>query len=688
MTYLKKIIFILVIAGFFITPLSFIYAQQNNSNNNSDTFDPTGGLLLDNPTPSTDGSTGGENNVSNISVTESIKNSSLVRMISTIFTFGVNWYERGGGISGTYASVATICLSLVNGLFNQVVYISVVKFSSIYQASGNSINNAWKIGRDLANFFFIFILLYIAISTIINRSNDWQKLLSRIIIIALLINFSAVIPKVMIDASNVLALAFYDNIGNKSSDGQHDLTAAFLNKVTPAPSGSWFDQVLNKATFNIFNLNNWLDGTMIFILTYILLVASILFIIRIAVLLMLIILSPFAFIGWIIPSASGYSKQWWERLVGESIFAPAFMFILFITITLVSGYTTDGKKSTSIFDAITNIVTGNSLDKTSQLDQLINFFIIVVFLTAALTVAKKFSSTGAGIAIGWGNKIKKLALGGAALGAGVAGAYTLGKGARTALKSDAFQNFAARNPFVGNLANAGLSGIAKKKFGGAASYEDRVEKTASRIDDFKTSERRYAYLNSLGEIDRKAAYGKLNDRQKAELHEYNKEQLDKAIIPGATTAQIDQARKIHGIIEGLGPKPGSEPYEKMEAERQKIRDNQNVKQALNTIKPPLSPAGTPTPPPPKPEEIKTALKTLKGKNINKLDPDVLSDPDIAQYLTSSHLSVIKEHPGIDQSHKDKIRRAIEDAVTKPGAKPDQSQIIAANWLNGPGGVDF
>ena len=71
----------------------------------------------------------------------------------------------------------------------------------------------WKSTRDLANMFFIFILLFIAIATILQLSSYGAKaLLAKLIIFALLINFSLFITRVIIDSGNITAMFFYDAI--------------------------------------------------------------------------------------------------------------------------------------------------------------------------------------------------------------------------------------------------------------------------------------------------------------------------------------------------------------------------------------------------------------------------------------------------------------------------------------------
>src|SRR3989338_4272130 len=71
----------------------------------------------------------------------------------------------------------------------------------------------WKIFRDIANICFIFVLLWTAIGTILGvNSGKTKELLAPIVVVALLINFSLFITKAVVDASNIVALHFYELI--------------------------------------------------------------------------------------------------------------------------------------------------------------------------------------------------------------------------------------------------------------------------------------------------------------------------------------------------------------------------------------------------------------------------------------------------------------------------------------------
>ena len=157
------------------------------------------------------------------------------------------------------AAVATIILKLfgvllwlASSIFDLSIYISIISFKSLIASPG--VDAAWRIMRDLANLSFIFILFYIAISVIFDISvgSNGKKLIVDVIIIALLVNFSGFLVRVVVDASNVVAYEFYSRMSYdpQANDGWVlDKVNANIGtrdfskwrsprKTAPSPSGS------------------------------------------------------------------------------------------------------------------------------------------------------------------------------------------------------------------------------------------------------------------------------------------------------------------------------------------------------------------------------------------------------------------------------------------------------------------
>ncbi|MBI3631228.1 MAG: hypothetical protein HY221_02725 [Candidatus Sungbacteria bacterium] len=84
------------------------------------------------------------------------------------------------------------------------------------------IQQGWGIMRDLTNGLFLFVILWIALTYILNIENlGGKRLLVRVIVVALLVNFSLTMVSAMFGFTNELAKPFYTamklNLNNPSS---------------------------------------------------------------------------------------------------------------------------------------------------------------------------------------------------------------------------------------------------------------------------------------------------------------------------------------------------------------------------------------------------------------------------------------------------------------------------------------
>ena len=105
-------------------------------------------------------------------------------------------------------TIPSSLLGLTAIFFNSTIALALS--SSLYTAP--FINSGWIVVRDLSNIFFILVLLYVAIQTILGIGHDTKKVIVNVVVMALLINFSMFFTKVVIDSSNILALVFYNKI--------------------------------------------------------------------------------------------------------------------------------------------------------------------------------------------------------------------------------------------------------------------------------------------------------------------------------------------------------------------------------------------------------------------------------------------------------------------------------------------
>ncbi len=254
----------------------------------------------------------------------------------------------------TYFMLPTFVLWLSAQFFNVLMPISL---DSTITIQSEFIPQAWGVVRDISNIFFIFILLYVAVQTILGMGHETKKMIVQVVLMALLINFSMFFTKVVIDSSNILALIFYNKLdartGTTPSNNERDITGAMyknfdattlLTKDTiekikhPKVGGKTITE--NEAmpfgpTMGIM----FIAGTIMLFAAYVFFVAGFSFLGRLIELWILIIFSPFAFMSSTLPILSGINyigwKNWMERLLATSFMAPIFMFLLYFIFLLL-----------------------------------------------------------------------------------------------------------------------------------------------------------------------------------------------------------------------------------------------------------------------------------------------------------------------------------------------------------------
>ncbi len=177
----------------------------------------------------------------------------------------------------------------------------------------------WTIVRDFVNMFFIIILIIIGLSTSLQiETYKWQKTLPRLVMVALLINFTPIILGVFIDGSNFMMNFF---VGSENSIARE---SAFVVKTRPLYdtlasnlSGvSWArftsEAIDPIATMLMFTFFNTIVG-----ITY--LFYGAIFALRYVALWLLIIISPFGLFCYILPATQDFFRTWFRWFIGWSI---------------------------------------------------------------------------------------------------------------------------------------------------------------------------------------------------------------------------------------------------------------------------------------------------------------------------------------------------------------------------------
>ncbi len=361
-------------------------------------------------------------------------------------------------------------VNLAASLLEMVISFTVVNFGVNIKSIG-VIDTGYKIILNVANMIFIFILLYMAIKTILGDGGDVKKLLAKVIMVALFINFSLFMTKVIIDASTIMSIGFLNAIKTESVDNAGkpiivvgSVATAFMSGLrlqTQAydPNSKVVKEDPEKG-FNHFSMTiQFLAGSAFnAVVAFVFFAVSFLFITRFVALLFYMIFSPVAFLGYIAPELQEYSKQWWKGFQSQVIFAPAFLLIAYLVASVISSGALWKAVNVGHIGDNAGFFTAIGTGFKSGFPIIMNFVILIALIIGGLIAAKKMASEGSAGMVGYADKARGWMQ-------GVAGRNTLGRAAYLASKSEFVNNLAAKSPTFGGFAKARLEGVADRKFG-------------------------------------------------------------------------------------------------------------------------------------------------------------------------------------------------------------------------------
>jgi len=304
----------------------------------------------------------------------------------------------------------------------------------------------WQVTRDFSNMFFILFMVVIAFATILRIERyGWRQLLPKVIIIALLINFSYVLCAVIIDFSNIAANFFIRDIKRYTGDdvaGSFTTSLNLLKVYTPVNCNELSDVVptappdysgpelvsprekclqqqsaLAQASqigsdFFTFLISMTVGSLIFLVAAFVLFAGGILLLIRIVFIWFLVMIVPLVFLCYIMPALYQQWRKWWNSFLSWCFFAPLFAFFIWLAMKVsIEGRTQEVARLNSAdftgLNAFSNIFT------SAPATALIHYFFIIALLVGGLIAAKQLGLHGAAAiySIGqkWGKGVKNWA---------------------------------------------------------------------------------------------------------------------------------------------------------------------------------------------------------------------------------------------------------------------------------------
>lgn len=311
------------------------------------------------------------------------------------------FYDLAGGIfdalrEGINATLLPLAGNAIDGVF-----------SFPYFVNAPIVQEGWAISRDIANMAFILIFLFIGFATILRLENyNIKRLLPRLIIIALFINFSLVISGVFIDIGNDIGYWFVSGGQTSGSISGNISQALRLPKAldertlasqvyteTQNPEGGGVSVETKMLVSDAVRLGITIAVTFLYFAMVLMLVA------RIVALWVLLILAPLGWIAYAVPGATHLWRKWWQNFLKWSLFPIVFGF--FVYLGLLVGIKFGGSGIASVSLSSGNFPGAVPFD---TLGLLLQFVAVFILMGIGLLQAQSWSITGSRMAMSWVNK--------------------------------------------------------------------------------------------------------------------------------------------------------------------------------------------------------------------------------------------------------------------------------------------
>jgi hypothetical protein len=374
------------------------------------------------------------------------------------------------------------------------------------------VDGIWTLVRDIANFAFIFVLLYTGIMTIFGKG-DYKRTILNVVIAGLLINFSLFFVQAFVQYMDAFAKMFYDMAINSAKEVSQvpenitTLSDAILNPLGLQSIFTLTDAIFEDQEGLTPVISITVFGVIFFVVTaFVFFMAAFLLLIRFVVLFIILVASPLIFVSLIIPGMESARKKLLGSLLSYGLMAPIFFGLTFIAISFTNRASIAGTNSLAAVDDQQALAeTFASIDQGAGNFGLMFLFIMTtVLMIFALIASKKtasaspafvgkginkFQAKTSNIMFRTGRKTAQVTGGvagrGVAVGAGAVGRRTFGK-LGNYYSGDSEKARQLRDTATGKGADKGVRGWAKRK--GAAAQLALGGAAANSTFDMRNSE--------------------------------------------------------------------------------------------------------------------------------------------------------------------------------------------------------
>ena len=249
--------------------------------------------------------------------------------------------ENGGFLSWMLCPAIADGAATAGGLLGFITSLTTVHTSIIEQFSkqDSSIYKAWSAFRNIANIGFVIMLLVVVFSQVTNigiSNYNIKKILPKLIITAILVNFSYLIMGVLIDLSQIAGNGIEALIKSVAADGMDANASARASATISAIAGAVTGVAgvgvgIAAGTGAIAGLVGGpaiILPVVLFIITSLISVffGFIMLTIRQAAIIMVVVLAPLAMVLYALPNTAAITKKYFSIVKSLLMLYPMFIF--------------------------------------------------------------------------------------------------------------------------------------------------------------------------------------------------------------------------------------------------------------------------------------------------------------------------------------------------------------------------
>lgn len=306
------------------------------------------------------------------------------------------------------AYIVLLLTSIIYYIFSAIlvpVIIALIKIHPYQDKFVNFIYPGWVIIRNVSNIFFIVALLWVGLRTLLqlDDASKSRSFIIRLILMALLVNFSLVIGQSIVGIADTVQSQFLPEGTKVVETLGHKL---MVDPIITFRGGS--DSLTDvSGRFDKDALASDLPKAIILLIlaiaAFFAFVALIAFmVVRLAALWILYMLSPLAYVGRILPQTEKIADKWWTEFTKYAFAVPIMAFFLNLTALLAVQMAAPTGTSVDTGTGSGTVIFGGLL-RTGDLGAgvvsfavtVISHFIVLVFLFIGMKFALSFGGVGA-----------------------------------------------------------------------------------------------------------------------------------------------------------------------------------------------------------------------------------------------------------------------------------------------------